>query len=61
MKMFRDVSDRELAHRDYTFSIWRRDRNDVYRCCGEALSDACLGIRLYFEAYEIKCNPDFDW
>lgn len=61
MIMYRDVSERYVLEKDYKFDIWRRDRNDVYKLYGESRSEDTMGIRFFYECYEVKCDPDYDW
>ncbi len=59
--MIKEISDREILSVAPIDLRFRHDREDVYRLCGERRSEHSRGRRLFYEPYEIKCNPDIDF
>ncbi len=59
--MIKQVSDREILSVEPRELRWRHDREDVYILCGERRTEYGMGRNLFYELYEIKCNPDIDF
>ncbi len=66
--MIKQITDRELLSGkisgktgDLSDLRWRRDREDVYILCDATRAEQSMGRNLFYEPYEIRCNPDFDF